>query len=304
MRIGIMAEPFAQTLDQIKEEVVLAQEDGVSTYWLAQIWRYDALTLIPTLAELAPDVEFASGVVASYLRHPMTLVSQALTASLLTKGKFTLGIGVMHKPLIEGMFEMSFDKPARHMREYLDILLPLLEQQDVDVSGVTVSYHGEMDVPGAPRTPVMLAALGPHMLKLCGSRTDGTIMWMTGPRTLREDVLPKLEAAAEKADRDAPRMAVLIPVLITDDIAVGRKQAAETYAIYGEMPSYRAMLEREGFDSPEDYVLVGSEEQVREQISSYEAAGVTDFGIQVAPSPERTRTLEFITALAREHRTK
>jgi len=302
MRIGIMAEPFAQTLDDIKEEVALAQEAGVSAYWLAQIWRYDALTLIPELAKLAPDVEFASGVVASYLRHPMTLASQALTTSLLTNGKFTLGVGVMHKPLIEGMFEMSFDKPARHMREYLDILLPLLEQRNVDVSGNTVSYHGEIDVPDAPRVPVMLAALGPHMLKLCGSRTDGTVMWMTGPRTLREDVLPKLEEAAEKAGRNAPRMAVLIPVLITDDIETGRKQAAETYAIYGEMPSYRAMLEQEGFSSPEDYVLIGSEEHVREQIGSYEAAGVTDFGIQVAPSRERSRTLEFIAELARERR--
>jgi len=302
MRIGIMAEPFAQTLDGIKEEVELAQEAGVSTYWLAQIWRYDALTLIPTLAKLAPDVEFASGVVASYLRHPMVLAAQALTTSLLTNGKFTLGVGVMHKPLIEGMFEMTFDKPARHMREYLDILLPLLEQRDVDVSGNTVSYHGEMDVPDAPRTPVMLAALGPHMLKLCGSRTDGTIMCMTGPRTLREDVLPKLEEAAGKAGRNAPRMAVLIPVLITDDVETGRKQAAETYAIYGEMPSYRAMLEREGFSAPEDYVLVGSEEHVREQIASYEAAGVTDLGIQVAPSQERARALEFIAELAREHR--
>ena len=302
MRIGIMAEPFAQKLDQIKEEVALAQASGVSTYWLAQIWRYDALTLIPILAEMAPDVEFASGVVASYLRHPMTLASQALTVSLLTNGKFTLGLGLMHKPLIEGMFEMSFDKPARHMREYLEILLPALEQKNVDVSGTTVSYHGDMDVPDAPRTPVMLAALGPHMLKLCGSYTDGTIMWMTGPRTLREDVLPKLESAAEQANRQAPRMAVLIPVLITDDIDAGRKQAAETYAVYGEMPSYAAMLEREGFDAPEDYVLVGSEEHVREQISSYEAAGVTDFGIQIAPSGERARTLEFVAALAREHR--
>ena len=272
MRIGIMAEPFVQKLDQIKEEVALAQASGVSTYWLAQIWRYDALTLIPILAKMAPDLEFASGVVASYLRHPMTLASQALTVSLLTNGKFTLGLGLMHKPLIEGMFEMSFDKPARHMREYLEILLPALEQKNVDVSGTTVSYHGDMDVPDAPRTPVMLAALGPHMLKLCGSYTDGTIMWMTGPRTLREDVLPKLESAAE------------------------------TYAVYGEMPSYAAMLEREGLYAPEDYVLVGSDEHVREQISSYEAAGVTDFGIQIAPSGERARTLEFVAALAREHR--
>ncbi|HJP35663.1 MAG: TIGR03564 family F420-dependent LLM class oxidoreductase [Gammaproteobacteria bacterium] len=301
MRIGLMAEPFAASLEDIKKEVTLAQDSGAHTYWLAQLWRYDALTLIPTLAAMAPDVEFASGVVASYLRHPMTLASQALTTSLLTKGKFTLGVGLMHKPVIESMFEMSFERPARHMREYLDILLPLLEQKNVDASGASVSYHGGMDVPDAPPCPVMLAALGPMMLRLCGARTDGTIMWMTGPETLRGYVLPALTAAAEEAGREAPRMAALIPIIITADAKAGRELAAKLYAPYGEMPSYRAMLVREGLGGPEDYALIGSEAQVRDRLAAYEAAGVTDCGLQIAGAGEmRARAMEFVAALAGE----
>ena len=128
-------------------------------------------------------------------------------------------------------------------------------------------------------------------------------MWMTGPNTLRSHVLPALTSAAEEAGRKAPRMAALIPILVTDDVKSGRELAAEKFAIYGEMPSYRAMLEREGLSGPEDYVLVGSEEQVRELIAAYEAAGVTDFGIQIAGEGEtRARTMEFVRILAEERR--
>ena len=298
MKIGIFSEPFNATLENIKEEVALAQQCGASSYWLAQIWRYDALTLIPSLAQIAPDVEFASGVVASYLRHPVTLASQALTTSLLTQGKFTLGVGLMHKPLIEGMFEMSFDKPARHMREYLDILLPLVNQEEVNASGVTVSYHGGMQVPDAPPCQVMLAALGPQMLRICGARTQGTITWMTGPDTIKNYIRPNLFTAAEQAGRTKTRIAALLPIVITDDEASGKAHAAEQFEIYGTMPSYRAMLDKSGLAEPADYVLIGNEDRVAESLRQYAAAGVTDCGLLVAGGGEtRSRGLDFIASL-------
>ena len=298
MKIGIFSEPFNASLDEIKQEVAHAQACRASTYWLAQIWRYDALTLIPSLAQIAPDVEFASGVVASYLRHPMTLASQALTTNLLTGGKFTLGVGLMHKPLIEGMFEMSFERPARHMREYLDILLPLVQQQEVDSSGATVSYHGGMQVPGAEPCQVMLAALGPQMLKLCGARTQGTITWMTGADTIKDYIRPNLFTAAEQAGRTDTRIAALLPILITDDEAAGRALAAEQFEIYGTMPSYRAMLDKSGLADPADYVLIGNEDKVAESLRPYVDAGVTDCGLLIAGSPEsKARGMDFVASL-------
>ncbi len=298
MKIGIFSEPFGATLDDIKSEVAIAQKCNASTYWLAQIWRYDALTLIPTLAQIAPDVEFASGVVASYLRHPMTLASQALTVNLLTRGKFTLGVGLMHKPLIEGMFEMSFDRPARHMKEYLDILLPLLDQGAVDASGATVSYHGDMQVPGASPCPVMLAALGPKMLKLCGERTQGTITWMTGADTIENYIRPAILATAESARRPPPRIAALLPIIVTDDERAGRALAASQFEIYGQMPSYRAMLDKSGLAKPEDYVLIGNEDKVAEGLRGYAAAGVTDCGLLITGGGEfRSRGLALLQSL-------
>jgi F420-dependent oxidoreductase-like protein len=295
VRVGILHATWTSTLADMRDEVAWAATAGAHTYWLAQVWRYDAFTLIPSLAADAPDLQFGTSVVATFQRHPMTMASQALTANLLTGGRFTLGIGLMHKPVIEGMFGLSFDKPVRHMNEYLDILLPLLAQKPADVSGAVWTYRGSVDVPGAPECPLLLAALGPEMLSVCGRRTAGTITWMTGPRTIHDHVVPTLTAAAESAGRPAPRVVALVPVHVTDDVADARARAARVLGMYGTMPSYRAMLDREGFTGPEDFALIGSEDAVRDGLERYRAAGATDVGISVAaPTIDRDRTREFI----------
>ncbi len=149
MHIGLLADPWTGTLDDLVDEVAFAASAGVARYWLAQVWRFDAMGVIPTLAAGAPALEFGVGVAAIYHRHPMTMATQALTTSLLTGGRFTLGVGMMHKPFIEGAFEIPFDRPVQFMREYLDILQPLLQDGAADVSGSMVSYHGPVDVPGS-----------------------------------------------------------------------------------------------------------------------------------------------------------
>jgi len=294
MKIGIMPDLFSTSLPKMQEEVKLLNKCKGSTYWIPQIWRYDALTLIPRLHELAPSVEFASAVVATYLRHPMTLASQALTTNILTNGNFTLGIGVMHKPVIENTFKMKFEKPQSHMTEYLDILLPLLEQNPTKVLGKTFSYEGTLEIPEAKGCNVMLAALGPKMLRLCAEKTSGTILWMTGPKTIEKEVLPILKETAPKKEH---RVAAMLPILLTDNEIVGKRSAAKIYALYSQMPSYRKMLDKEGKQNPEDYVLVGSEETVLEELSIYKAAGVTDCGIQISPSQDRDRAMDFISRL-------
>jgi F420-dependent oxidoreductase-like protein len=290
-----MNDPWAGELTDIRDEVAWAAASGAHTYWMAQVWRYDAFTLIPSLAADAPGLQFATGVAATFHRHPMTMASQALTANLLTGGRFTLGIGLMHQPVIEGVFGLAFNRPVRHMSEYLDILLPLLAQQPADASGEIWSYHGPIDVPGAPECPVLIAALGPQMLDLCGRRAAGTITWMTGPNTIRGHVVPRLSEAAERAGRDQPRVAALVAVHVTDDVAAGRALAAQTLGGYGALPSYRAMLDREGLAAAEDFVVMGSEQEVLDGLDAYRAAGVTDLGIEIAAgAAERDRTRALV----------
>lgn len=193
------------------------------------------------------------------------------------------------------MWGISWDRSVKRLSEYLDGLLPLLANEAADAPGELVTTRGALQIPNAPTPEVYVAALGPQMLRVAGRRTAGTITWMTGPKTLREHVGPTLRDAAAAAGRTDGSVAVAaaLPVSVTDDVAKIRALAAEQFAMYGHLPSYRAMLDREGFAGPEDAAVIGDESTVSGQLDELRAAGVDEFvAIPFDPSPEggqRTR---------------
>ena len=209
----------------------------------------------------------------------MQLAQRALTLTLIGGGRFSLGIGMSHRLVTEGMWGISWDRAVRQMREYLDGLQPLLAGQPADATGEFWTTRGSLQIPGAPTPEVYLAALGPQMLRLAGRRTAGTLTWMTGPKTLAEHVVPTLRGAAAEAGRpeSAVRVAASLPVSVTDDVEGARRQAAEEFAIYGSLPSYRAMLDREGYAGPEDAAIIGDEQTVSQRLDELSAAGVDEF---------------------------
>jgi F420-dependent oxidoreductase-like protein len=214
-------------------------------------------------------------------------------------GRLNLGIGLSHKIVIEDMYGYSFDKPARHMREYLSVLLPLLDGTAVSVDGNTLSAHIGLSVPRAGRVPVLLAAMAPRMLQLAGEQADGTVLWMTGPATVRDYVVPAITAAASAAGRPSPRVVCSLPICVTSDPDAARASAEKELAIYGQLPSYRAMLDREGAAGPGDVALVGDEDAVTAQIGALADAGVTDFvAVEVAQGEDRDRTRSLLKAVA------
>jgi len=219
----------------------------------------------------------------------MQLAQRALTLNMIANGRFTLGIGVTHRAVTEGMWGISWDRSVRRLSEYLDGLLPLLAGKDVNSEGELVTTRGALQIAGAPTPEVYVAALGPQMLKVAGRRTAGTITWMTGPKTLRDHIGPTLRAAAAEAGREqgAVRVVAALPVSVTEDVDAARALAAQRLAMYGQLPSYRAMLDREGYAGPEDAALIGSEETVTERLDELSAAGVDEFGGDLFdPSPE------------------
>ena len=224
-----------------------------------------------------PGIELGTAVVPTYPRHPAALAQQALTAAVATGGRLTLGIGLSHKIVIEDMYGYDFGHPLRHMREYLAVLLPLLDRGPVSFTGTTVRANIGLSTPGEGRVPVLMAALGTQMLTLAGQQVDGTVLWMTGPATVRDHIVPTLAAAAAAAGRPSPRVVCILPVCVTDDPAAARDRATKVFAIYGELPSYRAMLDREGAAGPADVAIVGDEDAVSAQIRALAQAGVTDF---------------------------
>ena len=278
MRIGIFGGAAVdQGLDAVRRAAAGAESEGFASFWLPQIFGLDALAALTLIGAETPRIELGTAVVPTYPRHPITLAAQALTVQAASGGRLTLGIGLSHQFVIEAMFGYSFDRPARHMDEYLRALVPLLHGENADVDGETVRTHAQISVPGTEAPSLLVAALGPRMLQLTAERADGTITWMTGPRTLEEFTVPTLRAAAAAAGRPEPRVAVGLPICVTDDPDGARARAAQIFEVYGHLPSYRAMLDREGVAGPADVALVGDEATVSASVRRLAEVGVTDF---------------------------
>ncbi|MEJ7770402.1 MAG: LLM class F420-dependent oxidoreductase [Geodermatophilaceae bacterium] len=303
IRIGVALadpEPGPDPLAALEAQIRAAAEQGFASAWLANIFSLDALTALAVAGRHVPGIELGTAVVPIYPRHPAALAQQAITAHLALGERLVLGIGTSHKVVVEGVFGYSFDRPARHMREYLSALVPLLRHGEVSIDGETIAAHYQVTGPRPARPPsVLLAALGPRMLELAGTYTDGTILWMTGPTTIRDHIVPAIGSAAEAAGRPAPRIICTLPVCVTADEGAARRRADKVFAMYGALPSYRAMLDREGVDRPSGVAIIGSEESVTEQIQGLAAVGVTDFvASEFAKGHEAGHTRALLSRLA------
>ncbi|MGD0686380.1 MAG: TIGR03564 family F420-dependent LLM class oxidoreductase [Streptosporangiaceae bacterium] len=288
-------------LTELRDQLRQAADDGFASAWISNIFGLDALTALAVAGSQVPEIELGTAVVPTYPRHPAALAQQALTVALATGGRLALGIGLSHQIVIEDMYGYSFERPARHMSEYLSILLPLLNGEAADFAGDTMRAKIGLSVPRAGRVPVLLAALAPAMLRLAGQRADGTVLWMTGPATVRDYVAPAINSAAQAAGRPAPRVVCILPVCVTDDTDLARTRAARIFAIYGQLPSYRAMLDREGAAGPADVAITGDEETVGAQIMALAQAGVTDFVAgEFGRGEDAVRTRALLTSLIRQ----
>jgi 5,10-methylenetetrahydromethanopterin reductase len=300
MRIGTSQdEPTGpEALTRLRDQLQRAADDGFASAWISNIFGLDALTALAVAGSQVPGIELGTAVVPTYPRHPAVLAQQALTTATALGGRLTLGIGLSHKIVIEDMYGYSFDRPARHMREYLSILLPLLDGETASFQGETMRAGIGLSTPRPGRVPVLLAALAPQMLRLAGQRTDGTVLWMTGTATVRDYIVPSIRAAAEAAGRPSPRVVCILPVCVTDDPDGARARANRVLAIYGQLPSYRAMLDREGAAQPGDVVLTGDEDAVAAQIAALDEAGVTDFvAAEYSRGEEQARTRALLKSL-------
>lgn len=287
-----------QALSRLRDNLSKAADDGFASVWAANIFGLDALTALAAAGSGVGGIEIGTAVVPTYPRHAAALAQQALTAALALDGRLALGIGLSHKIVIEDMYGYSFDAPATHMSEYLSILLPALEGEQVNYTGKTMRAKIGLSTPRLGRVPVLLAAMGPQMLKLCGQRTDGTILWMTGPATVRDYIVPTINAAAHAAGRPAPRVVCILPVCVTDDPVAAKAQTAQVLEIYGLLPSYRAMLDREGAAGPADVAIVGDEDSVAGQITALADCGVTDFvAAEFAAGADGRRTRDLLKRL-------
>jgi F420-dependent oxidoreductase-like protein len=304
MRIGItvgLGSRSEGTIDGVVQRVIDAETRGFDSLWMTNAFGFDAITALGMAGRQTRRIELGTAVVPTYPRHPVVMAQQALTTQSGTGGRFTLGIGLSHESMVSGALGLPFERPARHMREYLEVLLPLLESKPTSVDGELFHVRARVMTGEIPRVPVVVAALGPRMLKLAGELADGTITSWVAVRTLETHIAPRITKAAADAGRPSPRIVIGLPISLCSDPDGARDRFAPSVTSYGALPSYAAMFDIEGVERPADVALFGDEATLGKALDQLADAGATDFQGQVVSSEpgSATRTLEFLASRAR-----
>ncbi len=283
-------------------EVVAAEDEGFGSAWTVHFSRgVDALSVLAVAGTRTSRIDLGVGIVPTYPRHPLALAQQAATAQAFCGGRLTLGVGVSHRPVIEDLHGLAYLQPAGHMRDYLSVLVPLLREGSVRYRGAFYQVDGGFTVPGTSPVPVLVGALSPLMVQAAGELADGVVTWLAGPRTLGEQIVPRLQNAA--AGRAALRVVAALPVALSADSATSRRAADEVFARYAGFDNYRRLLEREGAESPGALAVTGDEAAIKKQLGRLADAGVTElwpiiFPVGDDPGLSRRETRALLRTLA------
>ena len=303
MRIGVTG--GAATVDKVVEQAKRAEADGFSSVWYPGAAGGDPLVGMAFAGQATSSIELGTSVLPTYPVHPMAQANRVAAAvAAMGRPGFTLGIGPSHQPVVEGVLGMSYAHPGRHVEEYAQIVAGMLAGEEVDLQGeeFRVSTMGRVQPPAHP-VGLLIAALGPRLLRVAGERTDGTILWMGNAQAIESHVAPRITEAAADAGRPAPRIVAGLPVCVTDDVDGARTVAASAFEIYGTLPNYQRILAHGGISSPAEAAIVGDEASVTAQIEALFAAGATDvwaapFPAGDDPAESRRRTRSLLKELA------
>jgi len=282
VRWGYAGGTTLASVDEVAEAARFAVEAGFDSLWISHAKAVDPIVALAATATHTEGLsEVGTSVVPLYGRHPIGLAQLAMTAQSALGGRFTLGIGAASRRPVEDDLGLNWDHPYTFTRDFIDGLQPLLAGEQADVDGAQVTTHAQLQIT-APDTPILLAALGPRMLGLAGRRVAGTSVGQCGPRTITNYVAPAINAAAGAAGRPNPRIMALVRICVTDDHAGAYALATEIAAFYEAVPSYAAVLAKEGLRAAAELHLIGSWEQILDGLAAYATAGTTDLRVQIA----------------------
>jgi F420-dependent oxidoreductase-like protein len=306
MRIGLTG--AGATADRIVEQAKRAEADGFTSMWYpSAAGGGDPLLAMALAGRATTSIELGTSVLVSYACEPVLQASRAnaVASAIGTPGRFTLGIGPSHQIVVEGRLGLSYDRPGQHTDEYVQILTRLLRGEQVSFTGQ------EFRVVGGPLTlldgaevAVLVAALGPRLLRVAGAHAAGTILWMANATAVEQYAAPLIRKAAADAGRPAPRIVAGLPVAVHDNVAEARQAAARQFTVYGDLPNYQRILSHGGISGPAEAAIVGDEDSVASQIRALFEAGATDvwtapFPVGDDPSASRARTRAVLADLAR-----
>lgn len=314
MRIGLMVgsdkeRSRADRLSGLLDDGKAAENQGFASFWVPQVPGYlDAMTAVALLGLVTERIEIGTAVVPIQTRHPLIMAQQALTTQVACSGRFTLGIGPSHHWIISDQLGLPYDRPARLVRDYIEVLdAAFAGPGPAAVENDNYHVHSPVDVTDAFEMPVLIAALGPTMLRIAGERTGGTILWMADERAIGDYVVPSITEAAEAAGRSRVRVVAGVPVALCSDDEVdgARAYASEVLGHADFSPNYVRLLEHGDAQDVGDTMAAGHESTVLARLRRYRDAGVTDIAVRVIPlgrdaqerHASRSRTQEFLASI-------
>jgi F420-dependent oxidoreductase-like protein len=319
VRIGLMVgtdkeRSRAARLAGLVADGKAAEQAGFASFWIPQVPGYlDAMTAVALIGQVTERIELGTAIVPLQPRHPVALAQQAVTTNAACGGRFALGVGPSHHWIIDGQLGLAYDRPARLVRDYLEVLSTAFAAPGpVDVENDTYRVHSPMDVADHGSVPILLAALGPTMLRIAGEQTSGTILWMADEKAIDAHVVPRLTAAANDAGRPVPRVVAGVPVALCQarEVAQARAHASEVLGHADFSPNYVRLLEHGDAEDVGDTMAAGDEAAVTERLRRYRDAGVTDLAARVvalgddaqARAVSLRRTQEFLASIDSELR--
>jgi F420-dependent oxidoreductase-like protein len=315
MRIGLMVGSDKERsredrLTGLLDDGKTAEAQGFASFWFPQVPGYlDAMTAVALLGHVTERIEIGTAVVPIQTRHPLIMAQQALTTQVACSGRFSLGLGPSHHWIISDQLGLPYDRPAQLVRDYIDVLTAAFTGPGtVDVDNDNYRVHSPIDVTDSFKTPILLAALGPTMLRMAGQRAGGTILWMADERAIGDYVVPRITEAAAAAGKSETRIVAGVPVVLCSgrDVDDARAYASEVLGHADFSPNYVRLLEHGDAEDVGDTMAAGDEATVLARLQRYRDAGVTDLAARVVPfgvdgrsrNESRRRTQEFLASVA------
>jgi len=260
-----------RSLESAIERVKLAESLGYESVYVTHIAGRESLTVVTAYALATSRIRVGTGVVPIYTRTPATMAQTAATIDDLSGGRLTLGLGVSHRPVVEGWHGQTIDRPVTEMREYVSIVRAILRGEDPPAGEKWQTGFRLFGVDRCPELPIYVAALSPAMLRLAGEVGDGVILWLCNPSYIRDVVIPEVRAGRERAGRTLEGFDIVaaVPAALTDDRESAYSAMRKDLIPYFGLPFYRAMIERTGFgEDIERYdSAAGNLEAMQEAIS-------------------------------------
>jgi F420-dependent oxidoreductase-like protein len=313
MRIGVMLGPergrYGTKVERLLADARQAEESGFSSVWIPQIPDdFDALTAATIVGTVTSRIEIGTAVVPIQSRHPIAMAQQALSTQAVCDGRLALGLGVSHHWVVSEMLGLPYEHLAPHLRDYLEVLAASFGGPGVvEVDNDRYQVRNPLDITDLTPNPILIAALGPVMLRLAGEHTDGTILWLADERAIGGHVAPKITSAAEAAGRPTPRIVAGVPVCLCaeDEVETAVARANKLLSEAEVSPNYQKLLELGDAREVGDILAAGSESSIEKRLRSFADAGTTDVSVRVVPigkdRDERLassrRTREYLASL-------